>query len=82
MLLAPDLSMVGYLRDTNTGAMIYNIIHFYALPASLLAASLAEEWTLGILAAAIWLAHIGIDRFSGYGLKYPTEFKDTHLGRV
>jgi Domain of unknown function (DUF4260) len=30
----------------------------------------------------IWLAHIGIDRVLGYGLKYPTGFKDTHLSRV
>ena len=30
----------------------------------------------------IWLAHIGMDRTLGYGLKYPTAFKDTHLHRV
>lgn len=30
----------------------------------------------------IWLAHIGMDRMLGYGLKYPTDFKDTHLGRL
>jgi hypothetical protein len=37
------------------------------------------------LAAAVslvWLAHIGFDRMLGYGLKYPTGFKDTHLGRL
>jgi len=32
--------------------------------------------------ALVWLAHIGFDRFFGYGLKYPTGFKDTHLQRV
>jgi len=32
--------------------------------------------------ALIWLAHIGADRLLGYGLKYPTTFKDTHLSRV
>jgi hypothetical protein len=25
---------------------------------------------------------IGVDRTIGYGLKYPTGFKDTHLQRV
>ena len=30
----------------------------------------------------IWLAHIGMDRAIGYGLKYPTNHKDTHLQRV
>jgi len=29
------------------------------------------------------VAHaIGLDRAIGYGLKYPTDFKDTHLGRI
>ena len=28
------------------------------------------------------IAHIGIDRGFGYGLKYAAGFKDTHLGRV
>jgi hypothetical protein len=32
--------------------------------------------------ALIWLAHIGLDRMLGYGLKYPTEFKDTHMQHV
>ncbi len=25
---------------------------------------------------------IGFDRLLGYGLKYPTTFKDTHIGRL
>lgn len=32
--------------------------------------------------ALIWLLHIGFDRAIGYGLKYPSSFKETHLGRV
>ena len=27
----------------------------------------------------IWIAHLGFDRMLGYGLKYPTRFKGTHL---
>jgi hypothetical protein len=30
----------------------------------------------------IWLAHIGIDRALGYGLRYPDAFRETHLQRV
>ena len=37
---------------------------------------------LAIQLALIWLSHIGIDRAIGYGLKYPSAFKDTHLQRV
>jgi hypothetical protein len=29
--------------------------------------------------ALIWVAHIGFDRMLGFGLKYPSRFKDTHL---
>jgi hypothetical protein len=38
--------------------------------------------SLALSLALIWLAHIGMDRMVGYGLKYPTAFKDTHLSRV
>jgi hypothetical protein len=30
----------------------------------------------------IWIGHIGFDRVLGYGLKYPTAFRDTHLGQL
>jgi hypothetical protein len=30
----------------------------------------------------IWLGHVGFDRFAGYGLKYDTSFKNTHLGTL
>jgi hypothetical protein len=32
--------------------------------------------------ALIWTAHLGMDRALGLGLKYPTAFRDTHLGTV
>jgi hypothetical protein len=32
--------------------------------------------------ALILFAHIGIDRWLGFGLKYPSGFKDTHLQRL
>lgn len=34
------------------------------------------------LAAVVFLTHIGLDRALGYGLKLPTDFRDTHLGRI
>jgi Domain of unknown function (DUF4260) len=35
-----------------------------------------------ILAASILIAHVGMDRAVGYGLKLPSSFHDTHLGRM
>ena len=34
------------------------------------------------LAGAALVAHTGADRLLGFGLKYPTGFADTHLGRI
>jgi hypothetical protein len=31
---------------------------------------------------AVLVAHSGMDRAAGYGLKLPTSFRDTHLGRI
>ncbi len=35
-----------------------------------------------VLAGAVLVGHVGMDRLAGYGLKYPTAFRDTHLGRI
>lgn len=82
LLLAPDLSMLGYLFGHTTGSISYNLFHTYALPLSLALISLLVVAPLGIQLALIWLAHIGMDRAVGYGFKYATGFKDTHLERV
>ncbi|MGH3030008.1 MAG: DUF4260 family protein [Gaiellaceae bacterium] len=42
----------------------------------------AEGAALGAGALVLWLAHIGIDRLLGYGLKYPDRFRETHLQRL
>ncbi|MCL4876960.1 MAG: DUF4260 family protein [Anaerolineae bacterium] len=82
LLLVPDLSMVGYLRNPRIGALTYNLVHTYVVPAVFLALMFMIDSEIGVQTALIWFAHIGMDRMLGYGLKYPTEFKSTHLGRV
>jgi hypothetical protein len=82
LLFAPDLAMLGYLAGARAGSVAYNVAHTYALPAVLGLASLLFAQPLALQLALIWLAHIGLDRLLGYGLKYPAQFKDTHLGRV
>src|SRR5688572_25058568 len=75
LLLVPDVAMVGYMVNTRVGAVSYNLIHTSSLPLILGIASLVFNWSLGLHLALIWLAHIGMDRTVGYGLKYSTEFK-------
>lgn len=82
LLLAPDLSMMGYLGGNRTGAIAYNLAHTYAAPAILVAIGMASGNDLLVSLALIWTAHIGMDRAIGYGLKYAEGFKITHLSRV
>lgn len=81
-LLAPDLSAIGYLMNTRIGSITYNIAHTYALPLTVAVLALLLDWSLGLQIALIWTAHIGMDRIVGYGLKYPDDFKHTHLNQV
>jgi len=82
LLLAPDVSMVGYLAGPRIGAAAYNVFHTYPLPAALGIFGLLAGAPLAVSVALVWFAHIGMDRLMGYGLKYSTDFKDTHLQRV
>jgi len=82
LFFAPDLSMIFYLAGPRVGAIAYNCAHVTFLPLLLGAAGLAFGQPLLTRLALIHLAHIGVDRALGFGLKYPTAFADTHLGRV
>jgi len=82
LLLFPDLGLIGYLAGPRVGAHAYNALHTYAGPAAL--AALAYY---GVVPGAwppclIWVAHIGMDRALGLGLKFPSAFQHTHLGNV
>ena len=82
LLLVVDVSMVGYLAGPRPGALIYNLVHNWVLGITVLGLA----WLIGSpamgLAGAILVAHTGMDRAAGYGLKYATAFADTHLGRL
>jgi hypothetical protein len=81
-ILAPDLAMLAYLGGPRTGAIGYNAAHTHVLAVPLTLAGYFGGMPLAAMAGLIWLAHIGFDRALGYGLKYPTGFSDTHLGRI
>lgn len=82
LLLAPDLSMLGYVAGPGAGAIAYNAVHTVTPPliGLCVAAVLGQNLIAGL--ALIWLAHIGLDRMLGYGLKYGRGFGDTHLGTI
>ncbi len=82
LFFVPDLSFAAYLADNRTGAIIYNAAHCYMLPVSLMTAGFLLPDPLTLSIALIWMAHIGMDRALGYGLKYQNGFGFTHLGRI
>lgn len=80
LALAPDLSMLAYLAGPRVGSLGYNVVHAYVLPLALGATGVWADVALAVQVAAVWAAHIGVDRLAGYGLKFDTGFRDTHLG--
>ena len=82
LFLTPDLFMLGYLANVRLGSAVYNLAHTYITPAILLATAYFAGKPQLFPLALIWAAHIGFDRLQGFGLKYPTNFKDTHLQHV
>ena len=82
LILAPDASFAGYLAGPSVGAAAYNLVHTTVLPLALTVLGVLAESDEAVAVALIWLAHIGVDRALGYGLKYPTAFKDTYFQRL
>ena len=82
LLLVPDIAILGYVRGTVVGAATYNLFHTEIGPLALAALAVYREWPLGLAVALVWLAHVGMDRALGYGLKHPAAFRETHLGRI
>jgi hypothetical protein len=82
LLLLPDVSMLGYLRDPRLGAFTYNLVHNWAIGLAVLGLGVWSGVGWVLLAGAILVAHVGMDRVAGYGLKLPSAFQDTHLGRI
>jgi hypothetical protein len=84
LFLAPDVSLLGYLAEGNGrfAATFYNALHCYAVPlgVALIAWRLHSVVTEGI--AVIWVAHIALDRFIGFGLKYAQAANPTHMQSV
>ena len=82
LILAPDLSAAGYAFGPKVGAIAYDAAHTELFAVALGTVGVVTDSRTPTKLALIWLAHIDADRLLGYGLKYPTAFKGTHLSRV
>ncbi len=68
--------MTATIREGQEGTKAVGLLR----PAVLGTFGLLGESPVALVVALIWFAHIGMDRLVGYGLKYPTEAGETHLG--
>jgi hypothetical protein len=82
LIFLPDISMIGYVKDKKLGAAVYNLVHNYALAIIVIASGALIQNSTVVSVGLILFAHVAMDRFFGYGLKYPTSFKDTHMQKV
>jgi hypothetical protein len=80
LLLVPDVFMLPYAVSVKAGTVSYNLAHNYVFPLGLAAYAIAFHQPALLPYLCIWTAHIGMDRALGFGLKYPTSFRSTHLG--
>jgi hypothetical protein len=67
--LVPDLSMIGYLRDKHFGAIIYNFVHNYIFALVFVFWGIIFGNSLITALGIIFVSHVGLDRFLGFGLK-------------
>ena len=81
-LFSPDIFCLGYLKNTKTGALFYNLGHSLVIPLTIMLFAQPGYMHHLFNAALIWTAHIGMDRMLGFGLKYNDDFKHTHLGLI
>ena len=82
LFFAPDLSFAAYALGNRVGAWGYNLVHIYGCGAILLAAGALVPSDGLVAVGALFLAHAGMDRLAGYGLKSEEGFAVTHLGRI
>ncbi|MEE2773199.1 MAG: DUF4260 domain-containing protein [Bacteroidota bacterium] len=82
LFFLPDIGMLGYLWNSKVGAWTYNAFHHKGLAIVIFVCGLALMSAALEIAGIILFAHGSFDRMLGYGLKYESGFKNTHLGNL
>ncbi len=80
--IAPDIALLaGMSSGLERGRLhpravpLYNAVHRFWAPAVLLVVALALRQPAWAAAGLAWIAHIGVDRSLGFGLRTPEGFQ-------
>jgi hypothetical protein len=79
-ILLPDLGVLGYLINPTVGSYTYNLTHHKGLAIVLFLSGYFLKLNPLIFIGITIFIHSSFDRALGYGLKYKSSFKNTHLG--
>lgn len=83
LFFIPDFAVLGYVkRDKKIGAIIYNSVHNYVLSVFLMVIGLYTTYQIFYPLGIILTAHISLDRFMGFGLRYTDVFRITHIQKT
>jgi hypothetical protein len=82
LFLSPDISMLGYIVNTQLGAVCYNLFHHKLTAVIIIIAGYLLHNDITLFIGLLLYAHSCFDRVFGYGLKYSDDFKHTHLGQI
>lgn len=80
LFFVPDLAIVGYLAGPRAGAFFYNLMHLYPMGVLPFFLGLVFGHSIAVALGVLMIAHVGVDRALGFGLKSSRGFIQTHLG--
>lgn len=82
LILTPDIGMIGYAFGNKLGAWSYNTFHHRGIAIAIYLIGIYVANSILQLIGIILFSHAAMDRMMGYGLKYESGFKFTHLGSL
>ena len=82
ILIAPDISFIGYTAGNKIGAVCYNLFHHKGIAIAIFLTGFILKDELIQIVGIILFGHSSMYRMLGYGLKLNQGFKYTHLGTI
>ena len=82
LFMSPDISFFAYLGGMKVGTFTYNILHHRGVAVVVGLSGFFLGQNILLLIGLILYTHASFDRMLGYGLKFTSGFKHTHLNMM